>query len=129
MPILSAPHRPSRAGANFRGWRGGPNFPRPAAPQPDRYTAQPLAAPESPADSALQSFVPGQNPQADWWKGFGSSEVDALVDQALRANPTMQAAEATLRQSLENVAAQRGAYFPSAQAQASASKNRNAVQV
>jgi NodT family efflux transporter outer membrane factor (OMF) lipoprotein len=98
----------------------GPNFKAPAAPQTDRYTAQ---------DLDLQQFVPGQNPAADWWKGFRSSEIDALVDQALRANPTMQAAEATLRQSLENVAAQRGAYFPSAQVSAGASKNRNAVQV
>jgi NodT family efflux transporter outer membrane factor (OMF) lipoprotein len=129
MPILRRRAPAIMAGAILSGCAVGPNFHRPAAPQTDRYTAQPLAAPESPADSALQSFVPGQNPQADWWKGFGSSEVDALVDQALRANPTMQAAEATLRQSLENVAAQRGAYFPSAQAQASASKNRNAVQV
>src|ERR1017187_7826617 len=129
MPILRRRAAAIMAGAILIGCAVGPNSHRPAAPQTDSYTAQPLAAPESPADSALQSFVPGQNPQADWWKGFGSSEVDALVDQALRANPTMQAAEATLRQSLENVAAQRGVYFPSAQAQASASKNRNAVQV
>jgi NodT family efflux transporter outer membrane factor (OMF) lipoprotein len=129
------------AGAMLSGCAVGPNFHRPAAPQTDRYTVQPLAAPQAvdtpaaqptqpaPDELAAQSFLPGQNPAADWWKGFGSSEVNALVDQALRANPTMQAAEATLRQSLENVAAQRGAYFPSVQAQASASRNRDAVQV
>jgi NodT family efflux transporter outer membrane factor (OMF) lipoprotein len=106
----------------------GPNFHRPAPPQTDRYTAQPLPEPDPQAD-VMQHFVPGPDPDASWWKGFGSSEIDTLVDQALHANPTISAAEATLRQSLENAAAQRGAYFPTAQAQASATRNRDAVQV
>src|ERR1700693_1412059 len=97
----------------------GPDFHRPAAPQTDRYTLQPLA----------QSLVAGQNPPADWWKGFGSSAIDALVQQALLANSSMHAAEATLRQSLENVAAQRGYYSPTITAEASATRNRDATQV
>jgi NodT family efflux transporter outer membrane factor (OMF) lipoprotein len=97
----------------------GPDFHRPAAPQTDRYTVQPLA----------QSLLAGQNPPADWWTGFGSSAIDALVQQALLANPSMQAAEATLRQSLENVAAQRGYYYPTITAEASATRNRDATQV
>jgi NodT family efflux transporter outer membrane factor (OMF) lipoprotein len=117
------------AGAALSACAVGPNFHRPAPPQTDRFTVQPLSAPDSPSDAAAQSFVPGQNPAVDWWKSFGSSEIDTLVAQALRTNPTMQAAEATLRQSLENVAAQRGAFFPSVQGQASASRNRDAVQV
>lgn len=109
----------------------GPNFHRPAAPQIDRYTAQPL--PVAPADvqsgSAEQSFVPDQYPASDWWRGFGSTALNALVEQALKANPTVQAAEATLRQARENAAAQRGAYFPTVQAAAGVSRNRDAVQV
>lgn len=116
----------------------GPNFHQPAEPAVDRYTAQPLpAAPAPPATPAelpaaerpVQYFLIGQNARSDWWKGFGSDKVDALVDQALRANPTVQAAEASLRQANEYVAAQRGSYFPTVQASFSASKNRNAVQV
>src|SRR5665213_2118314 len=106
-------------GAALAGCAVGPNFHAPAAPDIDRYTAQPLGP----------GFVPGQPVPADWWRGFGSAEIDALVAEALRANPTVQAAEATLRQSLENVAAQRGSYFPTLQAQGSASRNRDAVQV
>jgi NodT family efflux transporter outer membrane factor (OMF) lipoprotein len=97
----------------------GPDFHRPAAPQTDRYTMQPLAP----------SLIANETPVAEWWKGFGSSAIDALVQQALRANPSMQAAEATLRQSLENVAAQRGSYFPVIQAEGSATRNRDATQV
>jgi NodT family efflux transporter outer membrane factor (OMF) lipoprotein len=121
----------------------GPNFHHPAAPQTDRYTAQPMqAAPteaiaQPPAAATLgtdlpfseQSFVLGQNPQAEWWRDFGSSAVDTLIEQALKANPSMQAAEATLRQARENVAAQRGLYFPNVQASGGVSKNRDAVQV
>jgi len=77
----------------------------------------------------MQQFIVGQNSPADWWKQFGSSELDALVDKALRANPTVQAAEAALRQARENVAAQRGAYFPTVQGSFAASRNRNAIQV
>jgi outer membrane protein TolC len=116
----------------------GPNFHRPAQPQTARYTAQPLAetATASPSPNGQsgdapvgQYFLMGQNPASDWWHGFGSSDIDALIEQALKANPTMQAAEATLRQAHENVAAQRGAYYPEVQAGFAASKNRNAVQV
>ena len=115
------------AGATLSGCAVGPNFHQPAAPQTDRYTLQPLPASEGDADS--QTFVPGPTPPADWWRGFGSSEIDAMVEQALQANPTVQSAEATLRQSLENVAAQRGSYFPTVQGQFSATRNRDAVQV
>jgi NodT family efflux transporter outer membrane factor (OMF) lipoprotein len=117
----------------------GPDFHRPAAPQTDRYTAQPTsqvvegastpgASPPTGA-AAEQRFVPGANAGADWWRGFGSEAVNALIAQALKANPSLQAAEATLRQARENVAAQRGAYYPSVQGSASASKNRDAVQI
>lgn len=122
------------SGAALAGCAVGPNFHQPHAPNTDRYTAQPLptAPPTTPAadsDATAQWFVVGQNAPADWWRAFGSNELDVLVDTALRASPTMQAAEASLRQARENVAAQRGAYFPTIQASATASRNRNAVQV
>jgi NodT family efflux transporter outer membrane factor (OMF) lipoprotein len=65
----------------------------------------------------------------DWWTRFGSKELDALVAEALRANPSVQAAQAALRQALEIAAAQRGAYFPNVQAGFDPSRQRNAVGV
>jgi NodT family efflux transporter outer membrane factor (OMF) lipoprotein len=128
------------AGLTLAGCAVGPNFHHPAALSTERYTLQPLptppASPQVPGapspsseDGTIQQFVVGQNSQPDWWKAFGSSELDSLVDKALRANPTVQAAEATLRQARENVAAQRGAYFPTVQGSFAANRNRNAVQV
>src|ERR1039458_10607765 len=76
----------------------GPNFVRPAAPDTDRYTheAQPEATVK--ADGQSQHFTPGTDIPADWWRLFKSPQLDAVVRQAISNNPTLQAAEASLRQ-------------------------------
>jgi NodT family efflux transporter outer membrane factor (OMF) lipoprotein len=123
----------------------GPNFHRPAEPTADTYTAQAQPTVLSSAatdggtatndgstssnDGGTQTLVAGQEPPAQWWHEFGSPSLDALVAEALHANPNVQAAEAALRQAQENVAAGRGAYFPQVQLSGDASRNRNAVQV
>jgi NodT family efflux transporter outer membrane factor (OMF) lipoprotein len=116
----------------------GPNFHRPAEPTTQSYTAQKQPTQLSsavtdegaaPTGGDTQTFITGQEPPAQWWHEFGSSDLDALVAEALHANPNVQAAEAALRQAQENVAAGRGAYFPQVQLTGAASRNRNAVQV
>ena len=116
----------------------GPNFHRPAEPTADTYTAQAQPTLLSSAatdggtpsnDDGTQTLVAGQEPPAQWWHEFGSPALDALVAEALHANPNVQAAEAALRQAQENVAAGRGAYFPQVQLTGDVSRNRNAVQV
>ena len=110
----------------------GPNFHRPAAPSVDRYTVEPLhsstGSAETPGGEA-QQFVIGQDVRRDWWTQFGSDVLDRLVAEALRANPSVAAAQAALRQAQENTAAQRGAYFPAVQAGFDASRERDAVGV
>ncbi len=78
---------------------------------------------------AAQRFLTDQDVPRDWWTLFGSAEIDSLVNEALRANPEVQSAQAALRQALENTAAQRGSYFPSVQSSFDASRNLNAVGV
>jgi NodT family efflux transporter outer membrane factor (OMF) lipoprotein len=110
----------------------GPNFQRPAPPSVERYTMEPLpAATASTAGpgGAAQRFLTGQDVPRDWWKLFGSDEIDALVSEALRANPDVLSAQAALRQAMENTAAQRGSYFPTVQGGFDASRNLNAVGV
>src|ERR1700683_1183353 len=108
----------------------GPNYHRPAEPTTDSYTAQKQPTVVGGAvDGGMQTFVAGQDPPAQWWHEFGSTDLDALVAEALRANPNVEAPEAALRQAQENVAAGRGAYFPQVQLSGDASRNRNAVQV
>lgn len=94
----------------------GPDFHRPAAPEADRYTAAPLPAADAASAPDAQRYLPGADVPAQWWRLFHSPELDALVRQALQANPTLQSAQAALRAAQENVRAQQGAYYPSVQA-------------
>ena len=110
----------------------GPNFHRPTAPLVDRYTEQalpPQTASASGPGGAAQRFLMEQEVPRNWWSLFGSAELDALVSEALRHSPDVSSAQAALRQALENTAAQRGSYFPAAQADFDASRNRNATGV
>jgi NodT family efflux transporter outer membrane factor (OMF) lipoprotein len=110
----------------------GPNFHRPAPPGVDRYTAEALppetAAAKGPGGAAQRFLAEGEVPR-DWWTRFGSEELDTLVAEALRANPSVHAAAAALRQAQENTAAQRGSYYPAVQAGFDATRQRNAVGV
>ena len=102
----------------------GPDFKPPAAPKVSGYTVEPLP-PQSGEDA--QKYVSGMDIPGQWWSLFRSSALNDLVQQSLRRNPTLQAAQATLRQANENVAAQRGSYFPAADASYALSRNRDAT--
>jgi NodT family efflux transporter outer membrane factor (OMF) lipoprotein len=93
----------------------GPDFQRPAAPDVTGYTPEPHPAPtvSSEIDAGeAQKFVMGADIPGEWWTLFHSEPLNSLVNQALKANPNLQAAQAALRQAQENVAAQQGALFP-----------------
>ena len=46
--------------------------------------------------------IPGQ-----WWRVFHSEALDELVDEALKDNPSLEAAQAALRAAQENALAQK----------------------
>jgi NodT family efflux transporter outer membrane factor (OMF) lipoprotein len=62
------------------------------------------------APQTLQSGadIPGQ-----WWTLFHSSQLNQLIEQALKANPDLQAAQAALHEADENATAEEGYYYPS----------------
>jgi NodT family efflux transporter outer membrane factor (OMF) lipoprotein len=98
----------------------------------ERYTVDPLPAATAAAEGpggAAQRFLADQEVPRDWWKLFGSAELDSLVSEALHANPDVRSAQAALRQALENTAAQRGAFYPTVLGSFDASRNLNAVGV
>jgi NodT family efflux transporter outer membrane factor (OMF) lipoprotein len=101
----------------------GPDFKRPAPPAVKGYTAEPLPAHPSSTDAA-QQFVEGRDIPAQWWALFHSPALNQLVEQALKANPNLQAAQATLRQAQENVYAAEGTLFPSVNANGSAVREK-----
>jgi NodT family efflux transporter outer membrane factor (OMF) lipoprotein len=108
----------------------GPDFVQAAAPDVDRYTKEPLTPRTSSADIRLgqsQHFVNGRNVPAEWWRVFGSPQLDALVKKALDANPNLQSTIAALRVAKENVYAQQGKYFPFVQANFNPSRQLTAA--
>jgi NodT family efflux transporter outer membrane factor (OMF) lipoprotein len=102
----------------------GPDFKTPQAPKVTSYLSEPLA-PQTAADA--QQYVSGKDIPGQWWALFHSPALDQLIQESLKSNPTLQAAQATLRQANENVAAQRGNYFPQVQASYEFSRNRDAI--
>lgn len=94
----------------------GPDFERPALPTASGYTRTPLPASTAAADVAggkAQRFVMGDAITAQWWKLFGSPQLNALIEQAIANNPSLDAAEASLRQAEELLDARKSILFPS----------------
>ncbi|MDT7934656.1 MAG: efflux transporter outer membrane subunit [Sphingomonadaceae bacterium] len=83
----------------------GPTYRVPPPPSATTYTRAPAAA-------ADQPLVDVQTVPAKWWEGFGSTTLNALVSEALRNSPTVDAAEAALRQSRALYRQQRALLFP-----------------
>jgi NodT family efflux transporter outer membrane factor (OMF) lipoprotein len=98
----------------------GPNFKAPQAPHTAGFVpagalpAETSAAPE--ADVQAQRFIDGLDIPGQWWTLFRSAELNALIERGIANNPTLEAAQAALKQANETVAAQRGAFYPSVSA-------------
>jgi len=108
----------------------GPDFHRPKAATDERYTnrsSAALTAPATSADFQPQQFDSARDIPADWWTLFHSDALSALVNRALKANPDLAAARATLLEAQENVLAEKGSLFPSITANGSATRSRSVI--
>jgi NodT family efflux transporter outer membrane factor (OMF) lipoprotein len=93
----------------------GPDFHRPPPPNVAGYT--PGAPPARTAGAAglageTQAFSPGADVPGQWWTLYRSPALNALVAQALEANPDLASARAALRAAREAYLAQKGALWP-----------------
>src|ERR1700704_4536758 len=106
----------------------GPNFKAPKAPRDAAFVPAGQIAPETAAASLpggqAQRFVDGMDIPGQWWTLFQSAELNALIERALANSPTLEAAQAALRQANENVAAQRGSYYPSISGQVQSERHK-----
>jgi NodT family efflux transporter outer membrane factor (OMF) lipoprotein len=93
----------------------GPDFHAPAASPGTRFTEVPAPAKTvsaaTPGGSA-QTLTQDRDIPGEWWTLFRSPQITTLVTQALKANPDVVAAQATLRQARETTRAEQGAFFP-----------------
>jgi NodT family efflux transporter outer membrane factor (OMF) lipoprotein len=102
--------------AGAAGCAVGPDFHTPPPPSTAVYATDDAERPDRPVD-------------AQWWRAFGSPELDAMVDEALKANPDLKSADAALRQARALYKAQQGALFPALDAgyQSEQAKNSAAI--
>jgi NodT family efflux transporter outer membrane factor (OMF) lipoprotein len=77
-------------------------------PQP-----QPAIRPQS-AWSSSQSFSgpAGEWPSAGWWKAYGDTQLDALIEEGLAGSPSVAVADARLRRARAFEGSARGALAP-----------------
>jgi NodT family efflux transporter outer membrane factor (OMF) lipoprotein len=115
--MKSVAHVAALAAGVLAGCAAGPNFKSPAPPHTAGYVLAGRLPPTTGSaplpGGAAQRFVEGLDIPGQWWTLFQSTELNALIERALANSPTLEAAQAALRQANENVAAQRGSYYPS----------------
>jgi NodT family efflux transporter outer membrane factor (OMF) lipoprotein len=113
MNVRSAPLLVAAALA--AGCAVGPNFHRSGAPANAGYAPMPLPESSSPAPvhgGEVQHFIAGRDIPFEWWELFRSAALNSLIVRAFKANPSVAAAQAALRQAQEMVYAQQGFFFP-----------------
>lgn len=104
----------------------GPDFVPPAPPRQKDYLPEGAPRATAAALGASQRFVPGTPLTPAWWTLFGSPQLDATMRAALQRNPGLQAAQAALAASRENLAAGDGVFWPQADLGLSGTRERAA---
>jgi NodT family efflux transporter outer membrane factor (OMF) lipoprotein len=94
----------------------GPNYRTPRTDAPPNFAA---SAPQS-KDSMAASDRPVD--RAQWWHSFDDSELDSLVDRAIRANPDIEIALTRLQEAREQRAVLIGDALPEVAASAAAGR-------
>jgi NodT family efflux transporter outer membrane factor (OMF) lipoprotein len=108
----------------------GPDFHTPVPPKVSTYVSEPLpptAATPGVAGGEAQRLDPGADIPGDWWTLFHSRELNALIDEALKNNHDLKAAEAALTAAHETVLAQKGAFWPQVSASFDATRQKQAA--
>lgn len=101
--------------ALLNGCAVGPDFKKPEAPRSTSYFPKSLhqeAVPPSAGTKELQKYDATAAIPSDWWTLFRSPQINSLIERAFQANPTIQSAQAALRQMQQNVIAQEGFFYP-----------------
>ena len=105
----------------------GPDFVRPELAADADYAQQAFtttAQADIGAGGAAQRLIAGMDIPGQWWTLFRSPQLNALVEEALRANPDVSAAQAALRQANELVYADQASLFPSVGANLSKTREK-----
>jgi NodT family efflux transporter outer membrane factor (OMF) lipoprotein len=102
-------------GLALAGCAVGPRWHAPQPPPMTGYSPAPMPAMSVAAavhGGNSQHLIAGRDIPFEWWELFQSPALDALIEQAFAANPTIAAAQAALAQAQELVYAQQGFFYP-----------------
>ena len=102
----------------------GPDYVRPDNSLPAAHTERPVDVVAAPEGEVTQKLIAERDIPAQWWELFHSPSLNELIQVSLKNNPDLEAAQAALRNARENVAAQQGAYFPTAGAEFDPTRQR-----
>ncbi|MDE2423291.1 MAG: efflux transporter outer membrane subunit [Betaproteobacteria bacterium] len=100
----------------------GPDFQAPTLPKSAGYIEQSSINKNTSSDKL--TLDPNTKIIGDWWSLLGSKDLSEFVEQVIHNNPSITAAEASLRQAKQNVIAQQGFFFPSIGADYALSRNK-----
>ena len=133
MMAASAPGRALMsvlACASLVGCMVGPDFNPPAPPKEQGYLSDAFIR-ETASTNVLggeaQRFVQDLDIPGQWWNVYRSKPLDSLIERALKANPDIEAAMASLRVAQQNARAQRAALFPTVGVGGAASQTQAAT--
>lgn len=104
------------------GCAAGPDFVRPSPETGTVLTADKIETTPLTGD---QQWAVGQAVAPDWWTVFGSEHLNAMVKEALGANPNLEAMQAALRRAREQTREAGSALLPSVGASGVASRARD----
>lgn len=103
----------------------GPNFERPSASASQHYDVDAEHQLGGTVDAAGSQHVDfDKKVDGDWWTALGSSKLDQVMQKAIAGNLDLEAADATIAQADEAVAAVRGGLSPQVDFGAQAGRQR-----
>lgn len=105
----------------------GPHDPQAHPSLPPGAGGNAALTPIAPSAGPAQAIDVGTPVPAQWWRGFGSPALDALVDRALANNNDIQTADAALRQAHELVRVANAAGMPQLDASYQAQRARTSA--
>jgi NodT family efflux transporter outer membrane factor (OMF) lipoprotein len=102
----------------------GPDFKRPTEPDVSSFTRDKELNKtfDGAVESQKQVTLTVNRVEANWWKSFSSEKLNNLIEIALKNNQSIKAAEASIKQANDYVAAQKGYFYPTVQAGYAASR-------
>ncbi len=86
--------------------------------------SQAVAVPAAWVNTAAQPRQQAPEDLSRWWQRFGDAQMTGLIEQALQANPSVQSAEAALRQARAQLDVQEAGLLPSIGSSAGASRSQ-----